>query len=41
MSSVINDSKISLRECWRHLIAAIQFAIGFGDFRLRKVELFD
>ena len=33
LCSVVNDStcKISLIECWRHLIDAIQFAMRFGD----------
>ena len=31
MSSVVGDSQISLKWCWRHLLAVIQFAVSCSE----------
>ena len=31
MSSVVGDSQISLKQCRRHLLAAIQFAVSCSE----------
>ena len=31
MSSVVGDSQISLKLCWRHLLAAMQLAVSDSE----------